>query len=35
MQYHLNGFKPGDPDVLAAAPDHCARVTHCQRQSMC
>ena len=22
MQYHLNGFKPGDPDVLAAAPDH-------------
>ena len=20
MQYHLNGFKPGDPDVLAAAP---------------
>ena len=22
MQYHLNGFKAGDPDVLAAAPDH-------------
>ena len=22
MQYHLNGFKPGDPDVLAAAPNH-------------
>jgi phenol 2-monooxygenase (NADPH) len=22
MQYHVNGFKPGDPDVLAAAPDH-------------
>ena len=21
MQYHLNGFKPGDPDVHAAAPD--------------
>jgi phenol 2-monooxygenase len=22
MQYHVNGFKPGDPDVLAAAPGH-------------
>ncbi len=22
MQYHLNGFKAGDPDVLAAAPYH-------------
>lgn len=22
MQYHLNGFKPGDPDVLPAAPGH-------------
>ena len=22
MQYHLNGFKPGDPDILAAAPNH-------------
>lgn len=22
MQYHVNGFKPGDPDVLAAALDH-------------
>ncbi|WP_180132451.1 FAD-dependent monooxygenase [Rhodoferax sp. BLA1] len=22
MQFHLNGFQPGDPDVLAAAPDH-------------
>lgn len=22
MQFHLNGFKPGDPDVLAAAPGH-------------
>jgi len=22
MQFHLNGFNPGDPDVLAAAPDH-------------
>jgi phenol 2-monooxygenase (NADPH) len=22
MQYHLNGFKPGDPDVLEAAPGH-------------
>jgi len=22
MQYHLNGFKAGDPDVFAAAPDH-------------
>ena len=21
MQYHLNGFKPGDPDILPAAPD--------------
>jgi phenol 2-monooxygenase (NADPH) len=22
MQYHVNGFKSGDPDVLAAAPGH-------------
>lgn len=22
MQFHLNGFKPGDPDVLPAAPGH-------------
>ena len=22
MQYHLNGFKPGDPDVFPAAPGH-------------
>jgi phenol 2-monooxygenase len=22
MQFHLNGFQPGDPDVLAAAPNH-------------
>ncbi|MBT3066040.1 FAD-dependent monooxygenase [Rhodoferax sp. U11-2br] len=22
MQFHLNGFNPGDPDVLAAAPNH-------------
>ncbi len=22
MQYHLNGFKPGSPDVLPAAPGH-------------
>ncbi len=22
MQYHANGFKPGDPDVLPAAPGH-------------
>ncbi len=22
MQYHVNGFQPGDPDVLPAAPDH-------------
>ena len=22
MQYHVNGFKPGDPDVLAEAPGH-------------
>ncbi|MBX3605395.1 MAG: FAD-dependent monooxygenase [Piscinibacter sp.] len=22
MQYHVNGFKPGDPDVLPAAPGH-------------
>ena len=22
MQYHVNGFKPGDPDVFEAAPDH-------------
>ncbi|WP_291014771.1 FAD-dependent monooxygenase [Hydrogenophaga sp.] len=22
MQYHQNGFKPGDPDVSLAAPDH-------------
>jgi phenol 2-monooxygenase len=22
MQYHLNGFKPGDPDVQPAAPGH-------------
>ncbi len=22
MQYHLNGFKPGDPDLFAAAPGH-------------
>lgn len=22
MQYHVDGFKPGDPDVLAAAPGH-------------
>lgn len=22
MQFHLNGFKPGDPDVLAAVPEH-------------
>ncbi|MBE2264416.1 MAG: FAD-dependent monooxygenase [Burkholderiaceae bacterium] len=22
MQYHLNGFKPGDPDVSLAAPGH-------------
>jgi phenol 2-monooxygenase (NADPH) len=22
MQYHLNGFKPGDPDVSPAAPGH-------------
>jgi phenol 2-monooxygenase len=22
MQYHVNGFKPGDPDVFAAAPGH-------------
>ncbi|HEY8906293.1 MAG TPA: FAD-dependent monooxygenase, partial [Rhodoferax sp.] len=22
MQFHLDGFKPGDPDVLAAAPGH-------------
>ena len=22
MQYHLNGFHPGDPDVLPAAPGH-------------
>jgi phenol 2-monooxygenase (NADPH) len=22
MQYHLNGFKPGDPDVQLAAPGH-------------
>jgi len=22
MQYHVNGFKPGDPDVLAGAPGH-------------
>jgi phenol 2-monooxygenase len=22
LQYHVNGFKPGDPDVMAAALDH-------------
>ena len=22
MQYHVNGFKPGDPDILPAAPGH-------------
>ncbi len=22
MQYHVNGFKPGDPDVFAATPGH-------------
>lgn len=22
MQYHVNGFRPGDPDVFAAAPGH-------------
>ena len=22
MQFHVNGFKPGDPDILAAAPGH-------------
>jgi phenol 2-monooxygenase len=22
MQYHVNGFRPGDPDVLPAAPEH-------------
>jgi phenol 2-monooxygenase len=22
MQFHIDGFKPGDPDVLAAAPGH-------------
>ena len=22
MQFHLDGFKPGDPDVLPAAPGH-------------
>ena len=22
MQFHVDGFKPGDPDVLPAAPGH-------------
>ena len=22
MQYHLNGFRPGDPDIHPAAPGH-------------
>ena len=22
MQYHVNGFRPGDPDILPAAPGH-------------